>query len=269
MVDSVISTRIVPALEKGWNLNANAILQHARSLFERQWEFATSNRVRERGMSQTKAGDAFAAFFAVEYGTGVDRKDKERAWEDVEKALTNLLGMHELLDDLRRAERLIAQRNLMFSVFQAKARAVPDLIAFYPDEAPLIVDWKVHTFANRDYRMQLAAYALALLSCAPHQDFPASLSIYAPEDVRLIEAQLLTGVIRSYKLDAGDVEAVESHIAESFMNMKLAVGDAPVGSLDAFDYPVSEYPETCVRCQFRKLCWEDPVCRESRQMTLL
>lgn len=269
LVDDVISTRIVPALERGWSLNSGAILQHARSLFERQWEFATSGRVREPGMSQTKAGDAFAAFYAVEYGPGVSQEDKARAWGDVERALLNLLGMPDVLDDLRRANRLIAQRNLMFSVFQARARAVPDLIAFYGDGPPLIVDWKVHAFANRDYRLQLAAYALALLRCAPHQDFPASLSLYTPEDVRLLEVQLLTGVSRPYQLDEKDVEAVESHILESFIDMRLAAGDVPTGSLNAFEYPVAEYPEICAKCQFRKLCWEEPVCRELRQMTLL
>jgi hypothetical protein len=269
LVDHVISTRVVPALEKGWNLNAGAILQYARSLFERQWAFATAARVREPGMSQSKAGEDFAAFYAVEYGIGVSQEDKDKAWVDVETALQKLLGMREVLDDLRRAERLIAQRNLMFSVFQATARAVPDLIAFYRDEPPLIVDWKVHSFGNADYRLQLAAYALGLLRCSPHQDFPSSLAPYEPEDIRLIEVQLLKGVPRPYKLESRDVEAVESHILDSFLSMNLAEGDAPATSRDAFEYPVTEYPETCVKCQFRKLCWEEPVCRESRQMTLL
>lgn len=269
IVDDVISERIVPALEKGWTLNANAILEYARLLFDKQREFAMLNRVREPGMSQSKAGEAFAAFYPVEYGTGVSREELNRAWKEIEQAVLNLLAMRELLDDLRRAERLVAQRNLMFSIFQVKARAVPDLIAFFRDEPPLIVDWKVHIFGTRDYRLQLATYAIALVRCVPHQDFPSSLALYAPEDVRLIEAQLLTNVLRPYKLTEQDIEATESRIIESSMEIGLAAGDGFIKELDAFDYPVTEYPETCLTCPFRKLCWEEQVCRESKQMTLL
>lgn len=269
IVDEVISTRIVPALEKGWRLNAQAILQYARLLFDNQRKFATSNCFRQEGMSQAKAGKDFAAFYVVDYGIGVNRDDLICAWQEIKQALLNFLSMHELLEDLRGAERLIAQRSLTFSVFQAKARAVPDLIAFFPDQPPLIVDWKVHVFASRDYRLQLAAYALALVRSNPHQDFPESLAQYEPEDVRLIEAQLLTNVLRPYKLIPRDIEGLENHIVESFMEMNLAMGDNTTKSLNAFDYPVTEYPGACEPCPFRKLCWEDPVWQESKQMTLL
>lgn len=269
IVEYVIDVRIIPALVKGWALNADAILKYARLLFDTQREFALLNRVREPGMSQSKAGEAFAALYPVEYGTGVSNEEIKRAWEEVEQALLNLLAMHDLLNDLRRAERLITQRSLMFSVFQTKVRAVPDLIAFFRDEPPLIVDWKVHVFGTRDYRLQLATYAIALLRCPPHQDFPRSLELYAPEGIRLLEAQLLTNVLRPYKLTERDIEATESHIIESSMEMSLAMGDGVVKSQDAFDYPVAEYSETCETCSFRKPCWEGQVCRESKQMTLL
>lgn len=269
IVDHVIGERIIPALEKGWTLNAGAILKYAQLLFDTQREFAMLSRVREPGMSQSKAGEAFAAFYQVEYGAGVSHEEIRRAWEEIERALLNLLAMRELLDDLRRADRLIAQRSLMFSIFQTKARAVPDLIAFFRDEPPLIVDWKVHVFGTRDYRLQLATYAIALVRCPPHQDFPQSLALYAPEDVRLIEAQLLTNVLRPYKLTERDIEATENHIIESSTEMSLAASDGLAKSLDAFDYPVTEYPETCETCPFRKPCWEEQVCRELKQMTLL
>jgi PD-(D/E)XK nuclease superfamily len=269
IVDHVISQRIVPALERGWTINVNALLEYTRSVFDRQREFALLNRVREPGMSQTKGGESFAALYAVEYGTGVTAEEMKRAWADVEQALLNLLDMRDLLTDLRRAERLIAQRPLTFEVFQAKAKAVPDLIAFFRDEPPLIVDWKVHTFGNRDYRLQLAAYAVALVRSPPHQDFPAGLSLYEPEDVRLLEAQLLTKASRPYKLTERDVDAMESRIVESFMEMSLAAGAAGVRGLGAFDYPAAEYPEACEKCPFRKVCWEEQLCQESKQMTLL
>jgi hypothetical protein len=94
-------------------------------------------------------------------------------------------------------------------------------------------------------------------------------SVYAPEDIRLIEAQLLTNVVRPYKLTGRDVDSVESRIVESSMEMSLAAGENAVKAVDPFDYPVAEYPEACEKCLFRKLCWKDKVCQESKQMTLL
>jgi hypothetical protein len=269
IVDEVISSRIVPALKKGWNLEKQAILQYARLLFDDQRSFAKANSIRQEGMSQAKAGRSFAAFYVVEYGIGVKRDDLVRAWQEIKQALSNLIEMRKLLEDLRQAERLISQRSLTFSVLEAKARAVPDLIVFFVDQPPLIVDWKVHAFANRDYRLQLAAYALALVRSSPHQDFPASLAQYEPEDVRLIEAQLLRNVLRPYKLIPNDIDGLENHIVDSFMEMNLAMGESPTKSLNAFDYPVTEYAGVCEQCPFRKLCWEDPVWQESKQMTLL
>jgi len=270
IVEHVIEVRIVPALVKGWDINRDAILKYARLLFDTQLEFAKLNRVREPGMTQSKAGESFAALYQVEYGAGISKGDIKRAWEEVEQALLNLLAMNELLNELRRAERLIAQRSLTFSIFQTKVRAVPDLIAFFRDEPPLIVDWKVHVFGTRDYRLQLATYAIALLRCCPpHRDFPQSLAPHRAEDVRLLEAPLLTKVLRHYKLTERDIAATESHIIESSMEMNLAMGDGIVKSLDAFDYPVAEYSETCETCSFRNPCWEGQVCRESKQMTLL
>jgi hypothetical protein len=269
IVDHVITERIVPALQNPRALNPDTILEYALLIHRKQSEFALLNRVREPGMSQTKGGEAFAAYYAVEYGNGVSSEELAHAWEEIEQAVRNLLSMAELLNDLRRAEKLIPQRSLTFSVFQTKAKAVPDLIAFFPNEPPLIVDWKVHTFGDRDYRLQLAAYAVALARSKPHQDFPVGRSVYAPEDIRLIEAQLLTNVVRPYRLTGQDVDSVESRIVESSMEMSLAAGENAMKVLDPFDYPAAEYPEACEKCLFRKLCWKDKVCQESKQMTLL
>ena len=269
IVDHVISLRIIPALEKGWDLRKGAVLDYARSIFDKQREFAMLNRVREPGMSQKKGGEAFAAFYAVDYGIGITKEEMDSAWRDVEKAILTLLDTHELLDLLRSADRLVAQRNLVFSIFQTKAKAVPDLIAFFRGEPPLIVDWKVHTFGTTDYRLQLATYAVALVRCAPHQDFPADLSSYSPTDVRLLEAQLLTNVLREYALIERDIDDIESHIADTAMQMALAAGDGSSNQLNAFDFPATEYPENCEKCPFRALCWEEPTCQVSRQMTFL
>ena len=269
LVDEVISEEIVPLLEKGREPDVTAVISFARSRFKKQLAYAMQHRVREPEFVKTKAGDSYAAFVAIEYDLPVSDEDLSRAWEDIELALRNFLAMRELLDDLKQAERLIAQRSLNFSVFDAGAEAKPDLIVFYRNQPPLIVDWKVHTFGTTDYRLQLAAYALALERCNPHKDFPQPDRRGLATEMRLIEAQLLTNKLRSYSLSERDIEELESCIVESYARMRLAVGNHNWKTLDISELAPAENPETCEKCVFRKLCWKEKECTEPRQMTLL
>src|SRR5207244_7473114 len=119
--------------------------------YDAQKAFALRHGLRDEGLKPSKAGDEFAAFLAVERGQGVPQEELDRAWGEIEEALTNLFRMTDLLDDLRRAEFLMAQRPLQFKHGEVTVKAVPDLVAFYRDRRPLIIDWKVHVFGNRDY----------------------------------------------------------------------------------------------------------------------
>ena len=208
-------------------------------------------------MRPAQAGKEFAAFFEVEYGTGVPDAEIERARDEVEQALTNLFGMTDLLADLRRANYSIAQRPLQFKHCGYSVKAMPDLISFYPDEPPLITDWKVHFLGAKDYRLQLATYALALTRCNAHSDFPASVASYGPADVRLAEVQLLTGQLRRYPLTVEDVNEVEDHIAASAEQMALALDGRKFANLCPDDFPVTIFPETCQGCRYRSLCWQE------------
>lgn len=209
-------------------------------------------------MSPAKAGNAFAAWRAIEYVEPVTDADIEMAWRDVELALRNFFAMMELWELLRAATRCIAQRPLQFESFGVKVKAIPDLIAFYAGDPPLIIDWKVHSKGSYSSRFQLALYALALTRCRPHRDFPPLVRIEDPTELQLLEVQLLTGQQRPYRLCAEDIAAVEDFIAASADEMVLAGGDQPLHSLRTADFAVARSPEVCQRCSFRKLCWEMP-----------
>jgi hypothetical protein len=252
----VISTCVVPSINRRSPLTLDKAIEEARLLFEKQVQFARMHRLRETGMSQSAAGDAFAAFYQVEYGAGVSEAELARAWADIEKALINLYGMSDLWQLLGRSKYLISQRSLTYSCGPAAVQARPDLVAFYIHEPPLIIDWKVHLWATQDYRLQLACYAVALTQCKPHKDFPPSLANCAPQDVCALEVQLLTNQQRNYALSEEDVEATDAHIALSARNMLLAMGDPIERRSEAFDFPPAMYPATCNRCPFRSMCWE-------------
>lgn len=270
IVDSIVGNKIVPALEHGWELNERHILRSARSLFEQRLAFANAHRVREAGMTRKLGAEAFAALYAIEYDEPISELDLECAWNDVEKSLNNFLSMGELCNLLGRASKLVSQRPLMFHYYRMQVRAVPDLIAFFADEPPLIVDWKVNAFGSRIHRRQLATYALALAHCqSQHKDFPTLTTEFLPMDFKLFEVQLLHKQIHEYQLTAADVEDAENYIAQSMTEMTYADGGNSRPHFDPYEYPVAFYAETCERCSFRKICWEKFLCQESKQMSLL
>ncbi len=269
IVDRVISDQVVPYIQKKWALNPTKFIGNAKDLFEKQANFARKHRVREPGMSPAKEDGSFAAFYAMEYGSGVTDQDLEQAWLDIEQALSNLFDMNQVLSLLGSASYLVPQRNLTFKLDKATVRAIPDLIAFFDNRPPLIVDWKVHTFASRDYRLQLACYAIALTRCNPQRDFPSSLTSYTPLDIGLSEVQLLTKQHREYCLTNSDVDEVDVFIAGSSMEMALTLGDSLEPDLSPLDFPPTSNPETCQRCQYRSLCWKESKQWEYKQTSFL
>jgi hypothetical protein len=256
IVDTAITSTLVPALNRGFAPSIQNCLARARQLFELQREFALHHRLREEGVVPSKVGEAFAAFLAIEHGETVSDAALDQAWAEIDQALRNLFEMDGLMKQLRGASLLVAQRALMFEHAGVSVKAVPDVIAFYRDRPPLIVDWKVHAFGTKDYWLQLVTYALALTRCKAHRDFARIFRSCDPTEIRLAEVQLLTNRVREHTLDEEDVGEVEDMIANSASRMLLAVDGIKLAKLKPTDFPVTTWPENCLNCPFRKPCWE-------------
>src|SRR5262245_3814771 len=67
IVDDIM-TEIVIALNRNASVTQKEVTRRARQLFDTQLTFAMAHRVRDRSITPTKAGDAFAAFYDIEYG---------------------------------------------------------------------------------------------------------------------------------------------------------------------------------------------------------
>jgi hypothetical protein len=257
IVDLVISDTLVPALNARRRVTLADLKQRAKYHFDTQLACARAHRLWEAGVSPSQLGDRFAAFYCVEYGGTINEEEVTRAWAEIECALENLCKMQELSAELKTARYIITQRALQFKHSDMTVRAVPDLIAFFDDAPPLIVDWKVHVFGLQEAWLQLSAYAVALVRCGPHNDFPSDLSRYRETDVRLAEAQLLTNQLRRFVIGEDEVMQVDSYIAESVVQMQLATEGRRGAELTADDFAVTSSPDLCQRCPFRKLCWKE------------
>lgn len=239
IVDHVLSEVVIPGIGRRQEIAA-----------------ADAKRIMKRNFDAQRPDAGGSGFLEIEYGRSLQDADFEKAWIDAERAMDGFFANDSLLGMLRQASTLMAQRILCFGHDFASVQAMPDLIVFFRDRSPLIVDWKVNYNPVKDYWLQLATYAIALSRCKPHRDWPVLPADTSPQTIELIEAQLLTGETRRHTVSDEDVRDVESLIATSSSEMTLLRGDRPVNKLEALDFPVTNNPSNCERCPFKKMCWE-------------
>lgn len=255
IVDQTISRNVMNLLKNGEKPTLYKALNYAKYLYDLQLDYALSHKVRMPGMTKKEAGNSFAAFYKIEYEGNIPEDDYKNAWIEIKAALTNFFKMEKLKSLLKKAYLRITQRLLNFTYLDTNIIAMPDLICFFNEGKPLIIDWKVHVFGIKDYRLQLALYAIALKRCKPHQDFPELLANFEEKDIFLIEAQLLTNQQREYILTEQDIIQTQNYMSKSIRQMRLAGSENPKDTVSG-DYPTTNYPEACQTCPYRKICWE-------------
>jgi hypothetical protein len=238
IVDTVISQDILPSISWRAPRNLDYSLQRARTLFDEQRHTRTVFR-----------NNGPQGFFEIEYGKDIPEDKFQRAWNDVEHSLRNFYANGELWCFLRGSTRLIAQRPLIFTHGDASVRVVPDAIAFHDQQAPTIIDWKVNNYQSRDYSLQLATGILGVARCKSHKDFPPN--GHPPETGQLLEVQLLPNEIRRHPISVDILRDAENLISCSAHEMSLAIAD----DTKLEDFPVTNDPNVCQQCPFRKMCW--------------
>ena len=252
LVDTVITERIVKPLNRRGQISLEASLRYARKLFNQQFEFSKNGHYHKT--TQKEAGNKYAALYAHNYGIPIENHELEQARADVEHALTTLFNNQSLMRMIVDSEYRIAQRSLTYSVGDVSVKAIPDLILFFTNEPPIIIDWKVHSHSNYDYWLQLASYAIALTEQDPHKDFRGLIGEISATDIQLLEVHLLTDEIRPYQLDDEDVEILYEYIHQTGIDMIYAVSDHDRKKPYPYDQPRTSFDD-CATCHFHKMCW--------------
>jgi hypothetical protein len=231
-------------------------LQEADAMFDRQLAFAKANRVREPGFAKSKFKFEYAALLEVEEGRGLSDEVINTAREDVHRALRNLWQLPELRTELKAARHIVAQNMFRFKLRGHSIAAVPDLVAFYHDRPPLIIDWKVHAFGLNDARKQLLIYAMALVRSGRGGGSPERR--WLETEVVTREVQLLTRVVRTFQLETDTAVEMEDYILASQHAMDRLTEGKPLAEIKIADLPAVYSDDGCVNCGFKPICWEQP-----------
>jgi GNAT superfamily N-acetyltransferase len=197
---------------------------------------------------ESEVGSLRFRLFEHEYGIPVEQEDKRIAVNTVMRSLKNFFRT----ETLRRAlevgrERWLALEDLVsFHVGDVEVFLRMDLAYRDRDGRVVIVDWKTGRGEGRFNEVQVAGYALYATEkgwVGDPEEISTELSyLVIPKAVR-------RGVTKRM------VEHARSFVARSARDMKALLLD-PVENLARLeDFAMSDRPQVCRRCNFRKLCF--------------
>lgn len=266
LVDKVISNMIVPSMRNRIIPPEDRVIDYAMQLADKQLTFGKQSKHKDPQVTKSAYKDVFCAFYELEYNGDLDQDQIQQAKDEAVISLKNILSSPLLADLANSCSHITDQVSISFKFEKATVSCTPDLIAFFEKEPPLIIDWKVHTFATYESRLQLTLYALALSRTTPRKGFPPEFSV-SPQDVRLVEYQLLNNTPRKYHLTDKDISDVEDYIYQSLLRIESAC-DGEAKELTPFDFRTARNPRACIRCQFKKMCWKDRPDSTATQLML-
>lgn len=261
LVDQVITRFVIPRLNRHESVHSDEVLFYANRLMKEQLDFAKSQLSRTCSQDGTSVNSSnYCALFELEYYGALDDEIIQKASEEVRNSLINLLDSELFRQLAEDCLYLIAQRILQFRFARVTVMCTPDLIAFFRNKPPIIVDWKVETPKHKEHWLQLGVYGFALSRVTPHKDFPDEwlTKLDDPTRIGLIEFQLLRDQELHYFLTQEDLINIEDYIYMSSNRMLQMIDGAGKKPEFLIDFlPRANWPELCQRCKFRKICWKE------------
>lgn len=258
IVDDVVSRLLVNSINKKYPVDRCYLLSEADKIFDSQLEYAAFQKYREPGRKYAQDGD-FAALLNYEFGLDYNDEVLTTARNDIHSSINNLLDDAAFLEYLQSAKLLVSQRPLHYSFSGLPVSSKPDLILFFEDSAPHIIDWKVHTYGLNTYDEQLMAYAVALYKVAttkPHSDFPPNLGAFSIFEYKLTEYQLLhpNHIRRDYEITKDKLEELNDKMSKGIIEMYMKGCHKKFGEVDPENFETTYYIENCQNCPFKKIC---------------
>lgn len=247
LVHDAIEHLVVPAWKDRQEPNWEAVIARMRASAKEQLAFSAAGRYRETGMTKSKAGEAYCALVGHGPGETLLDSDVNAALDTAENALRNLAAMTDLHAEIASRRPLFAELRVPVNYDGVSISARIDLLYFRQYGRPTIVEWKTYEGTVGDSERQGALYAWAL------QQNP-TWRVNRPEDVQILEVQLLKSTIISHSVSADSLDALEDSIYRSLCDIRAVAGDSKYASVDIADFPFTQNANNCTYCSFQPLC---------------
>ncbi|KKL53595.1 hypothetical protein LCGC14_2273880, partial [marine sediment metagenome] len=252
LVDFVIEHLLVPEFNEGNVPSLYEIENLISKLMINQLKFTRKKKYRNPKISKKNAGENFCALREIENSEGLNDESVEKIKDQVMISLKNLMHSNLMKILLDSNTVLVAQKILNFRFNNVNIISRPDLIVYFKNDPPMIIDWKVYLYRNNDAWMQLGTYAIALAECVSHDPFQKP--IEDPTKIKLIEYQLLKNFQRDYQLTYSDISDIKSYIKKSSQDMVNLKNNNRYHETVINRFKIVNKPELCNYCSFKMLC---------------
>jgi hypothetical protein len=250
MVHQGIEHFVVPALQEGRQVEWQSVVEETLAMAERQFQFSSKRRYREKGVIKSQIPLEYCALVCHEDGQQLNRDVIDAIFDSCRKALENLAGMESLWHHVLGRGKYFCEVPIVVSYEGIRIEAKPDLLFFRGYGKPSIVDWKVYDNASgSDARLQEALYAWVLCR---HEKWKVS----RPEDVELIEVQLLENSVIRHSLSAELFDELEDRIYRSVSDIVALTEGNDFAQQDLAEFSYAQSPKSCTFCSHRKQCLE-------------
>jgi len=187
------------------------------------------------------------ALFEHEYAVPISDDDWKKIVDHVEQCLRNFYDSEtfNMLKELPRRMWLEVEDFSSFNLNNTKIWAVLDCSFRTDDGGITIIDWKTGRGMSEDVSMQLSCYAMYAMDKWGVD----------PENVKLIEYNLLANQGVEFKVVASEIENTKTYIAGSITDMHsllVDLGENVPKEEEAFQKVEDE--RVRASCNFRKVC---------------
>ena len=268
IIHKVLELYFVPALLAKKSINVPFLLQAAREMAQRQFQFSQTAMYRGSDLTKTAAGNDYCVLFDHEYEHQITPSMLSDVDAVFEVCFTNLSQQSDLLSYLAQGRNYEVECLYKFNMEDAQVQAKIDLLFWRDDTHPVVVDWKVSASDTSNYKRQLAVYALAVINNFKKRAIPA-------ENIDLIEVNLLENKVRHHSFSTAELEEAEAFVYNSISDMQALRGNEDFKGQDIDAFEITENGTTCLHCNFFRLCArylapaQEPATESKGQLTLL
>jgi CRISPR/Cas system-associated exonuclease Cas4 (RecB family) len=250
LVHHAIEAYVVPALQARQTVSWDQVIEVARRLGTRQFEFSARRRFREKEMKKSKAGDEYCALFEHEFGPPPTAENLNKTLDSVEHSLQNLAKLEDFLKHVSGRSFYRSETNISADYNGVRIQGVIDLVFSGAYGHYGIVDWKDYSASSTtEARLQMSLYAW-LMCQAP------AWRVSQPENIELWEVNLGLPLAQQYKIDQAAFDELEDFMYRSTENLRRLCSDGTYRATDLENYEYTENPNSCRFCPYQNVCRE-------------
>ncbi|WP_353933390.1 PD-(D/E)XK nuclease family protein (plasmid) [Okeanomitos corallinicola TIOX110] len=247
LVHKALEKYLVPSLKQRQLISLDELNEQTVSLAKKQFEFSQQKKYRDPKITKTAAGDSYLALRNHEYGLEIPQISIDNLYKEIKHCYQYLYSEKQFIEMLQKGNEYFEEYLINFKVHNCSVSAKLDLIMSYGRDKLYIIDWKISRSKTSDYSRQLNLYALAVLDNWRWRK-------YKPEELLLIEANLLQGKIIEHYVNQENINSIDNFIYQSISQIKALSGDSKYNLDSLEDYDYANSPLSCEYCNFQQMC---------------